>query len=107
MEISSKISEKYELLQHEFLKDTGCDSLLLVHKKTGARVALLPSDDDNKVFYIGFRTPPKDSTGVAQGFPGQGPFYRTGQGIAQHISQRHDLSRQDSVSCGKLQRHGF
>ena len=65
MEISSKISEKYELLQHEFLKDTGCDSLLLVHKKTGARVALLPSDDDNKVFYIGFRTPPKDSTGVA------------------------------------------
>ena len=65
MEISSKVLEKYELLQHEFLKDTGCDSLLLVHKKTGARVALLPSDDDNKVFYIGFRTPPKDSTGVA------------------------------------------
>ena len=28
-------------------------------------MALLSNDDDNKVFYIGFRTPPKDSTGVA------------------------------------------
>ena len=65
MEVSKKILDKFELLQHEFLKDTGCDSLLLRHRKTGARVALLPSEDDNKVFYIAFRTPPEDSTGVA------------------------------------------
>ena len=65
MDVSKKILDKYEVLQHQYLKDTGCDSLLLRHKKTGARVALLPSEDDNKVFYIGFRTPPEDSTGVA------------------------------------------
>ena len=65
MDVSKKILDKYELLQHQYLKDTGCDSLLLRHKKTGARVALLPSEDDNKVFYIAFRTPPEDSTGVA------------------------------------------
>ena len=65
MDVSNKILEKYEVLQHQYLKDTGCDSLLLRHRKTGARVALLPCDDDNKVFYIGFRTPPEDSTGVA------------------------------------------
>ena len=65
MEVTNSILEKYDLLQHQYLKDTGCDSLLLRHKKTGARVALLPSDDDNKVFYIAFRTPPEDSTGVA------------------------------------------
>ena len=65
MDINNKILEKYEVLQHQYLKDTGCDSLLLRHKKTGARVALLPCEDDNKVFYIGFRTPPEDSTGVA------------------------------------------
>ena len=65
MEVTNSILEKYDLLQHQYLKDTGCDSLLLRHKKTGARVALLPSEDDNKVFYIGFRTPPEDSTGVA------------------------------------------
>ena len=38
---------------------------LLKHKKSGARIALLSNDDPNKVFYIGFRTPPENSTGVA------------------------------------------
>lgn len=33
---------------------------LLRHKKTGARVVLVSNDDTNKVFTIGFRTPPKD-----------------------------------------------
>ena len=35
------------------------------HVKTGAKLLYLAADDDNKVFYIGFRTPPKDDTGVA------------------------------------------
>ncbi|MCF0127366.1 MAG: insulinase family protein [Pseudobutyrivibrio sp.] len=35
------------------------------HKKTKARVSFISNDDYNKVFSIGFRTPPKDSTGVA------------------------------------------
>ena len=110
MEISSKILEKYDLLQHQYLKDTGCDSVLLRHKKTGARVALLPSEDDNKVFYIGFRTPPEDSTGVAhiiehsvlcgsRDFPVKDPFIE--------LPQCYDLSGQDCLPGGELQRHGF
>lgn len=55
----------YEVIEHRFLNDVQSDSYLLRHKKTGAMVALMPNDDKNKVFYIGFRTPPKDSTGVA------------------------------------------
>ena len=35
------------------------------HSKTGAKLFFVETDDDNKVFYIGFRTPPKDDTGVA------------------------------------------
>ena len=35
------------------------------HVKTGAKLFYAAVDDDNKVFYIGFRTPPKDDTGVA------------------------------------------
>ena len=57
--------EAYEVLSHERLADIDSDSWLLRHKKTGARVALLPREDSNKVFYIAFRTPPEDSTGVA------------------------------------------
>lgn len=55
----------YEVLEKREIADIKSMAYLCRHKKTGARVALLSNDDDNKVFYIGFRTPPKDSTGVA------------------------------------------
>lgn len=57
--------KNYEVLEAREIKDLNSEGYLLRHKKTGARVALLSNDDDNKVFYIGFRTPPTDSTGVA------------------------------------------
>ncbi|MDE6738836.1 MAG: insulinase family protein, partial [Lachnospiraceae bacterium] len=57
--------QAYTLLEKKEIKELNSVSFLLKHNKTGARVALLSNDDDNKVFYIGFRTPPKDSTGVA------------------------------------------
>lgn len=55
----------YEVLETKELPDVGSLACLCRHKKTGAKVALLSNDDDNKVFFIGFRTTPKDSTGVA------------------------------------------
>ena len=55
----------YEVIERRNLSDIKSEGILMRHKKTGARVVLLPNEDDNKVFYIGFRTPPKDSTGVA------------------------------------------
>lgn len=57
--------QAYTLLEKKEIKELNSVSYLLKHNKTGARVALLSNDDENKVFYIGFRTPPKDSTGVA------------------------------------------
>ena len=55
----------YSVIEKREIKDLNSVSYLLKHKRTGARIALLSNDDDNKVFYIGFRTPPKNSTGVA------------------------------------------
>ncbi len=57
--------QAYTVIEKREIKDINSVSYLLKHNKTGARVALLSNDDENKVFYIGFRTPPKDSTGVA------------------------------------------
>ena len=59
------MNKAYELLKEEKLE--GLDSLgfIFEHKKTKARICFISNDDDNKVFYVGFRTPPKDSTGVA------------------------------------------
>lgn len=56
--------DAYEVLEKREISDIGSMGYLLRHKKTGARIALLSNDDENKVFYIGFRTPPADSTGV-------------------------------------------
>ena len=54
----------YEVIQKEDLSDIKSQGSLLKHKKSGARILLMENDDENKVFYIGFRTPPSDSTGV-------------------------------------------
>ncbi|MBE5865517.1 MAG: insulinase family protein [Lachnospiraceae bacterium] len=75
----------YEIVEKREIEDIGCMSVLMRHKKTGAKVALLANDDENKVFYIGFRTPPTDSTGVphilehsvlcgSKAFPVKDPF---------------------------------
>lgn len=55
----------YEIIKEQKLEDLNSKGYLLRHKKSGARISVISNDDENKVFYIGFRTPPKDSTGVA------------------------------------------
>lgn len=56
--------QSYELIKEKQLKDINSEGYILRHKKSGARIALISNDDDNKVFYIGFKTPPTDETGV-------------------------------------------
>ncbi len=81
----------YEVIEARPIDDLKSMSYLLKHKKTGARIALLSNDDENKVFYIGFRTPPEDSTGVAhivehtvlcgsREFPVKDPFIELAKG---------------------------
>ena len=55
----------YEVIKKDSIKDLGSEGWILRHKKSGARIALLSNDDETKVFTIGFKTPPADSTGVA------------------------------------------
>ena len=54
----------YEILKQEPLTDLDSQGVLLRHKKSGARICLVQNDDENKVFYIAFRTPPVNSTGL-------------------------------------------
>ncbi len=54
----------YEVIEKRMIPDVKAEGILLRHKKSGARIAVLSNDDDNKVFSIGFRTPPEDETGV-------------------------------------------
>ena len=49
----------YEILEEKELSDIHSTGYRLRHKKSGARITVISNDDENKVFYIGFRTPPK------------------------------------------------
>lgn len=60
-----KISEAYTILEKTYIEELKSEAWLLKHKKSGARIAVLSNEDTNKVFHVAFRTPPKDSTGVA------------------------------------------
>ncbi|MCU0820972.1 MAG: insulinase family protein, partial [Spirochaetes bacterium] len=55
----------FELIKWQKIKETKTDARFYRHKKTGAELLSMINDDENKVFGITFRTPPKDSTGVA------------------------------------------
>ena len=81
----------YEVIERKQSSDLNSLCYLLRHKKTGARIVLLSNDDNNKVFYIGFRTPPTDSTGVAhiiehtvlcgsEKYPAKDPFIELAKG---------------------------
>lgn len=59
-----KIYNGFKLLEEKDVKEVNSISRLFTHEKTGARLIYLSNEDNNKVFTIGFRTPPEDSTGV-------------------------------------------
>ncbi len=81
----------YELVAEEYLDDWKIGGIILRHKKSGARVCLLPCDDENKLFCAAFRTPPTDSTGVphiiehtvlngSERYPSRDPFMQLAKG---------------------------
>ncbi|SFA70414.1 hypothetical protein SAMN05216249_101118 [Acetitomaculum ruminis DSM 5522] len=83
--MQTMISEQYEVVKVEKLADINSKGYLLKHKKSGARIQIISNDDENKTFYICFRTPPENSCGTthiiehsvlcgSEKFPAKDPF---------------------------------
>lgn len=83
--------KEYEVVEEKQIPDLNSKGYLVKHKKSGAKLMLLSNDDENKVFYIGFRTPPKDDTGLphilehsvlcgSKNFPAKDPFIELAKG---------------------------
>ena len=83
--------QAYEVIEEREIGELRSKAFLCRHKKTGARVILMENEDDNKVFYIGFRTTPEESTGVShilehsvlcgsKHFPVKDPFIELAKG---------------------------
>ncbi|MBO4412176.1 MAG: insulinase family protein, partial [Lachnospiraceae bacterium] len=54
----------YELIREEKIEEIPANAVLLHHKKSGAKLLLLQTKDDNKTFSVTFKTTPVNSTGV-------------------------------------------
>ncbi len=81
----------YRIVVKQELKELDAMGYLMEHEATKAKIVAIETEDDNKVFSIGFRTPPKDSTGVAhivehtvlcgsKEFPVKDPFIELAKG---------------------------
>lgn len=81
----------YDLLEQEAIPELSATGYIFRHRKTKARVVVIHNDDTNKVFTIGFRTPPHDDTGVphimehsvlcgSRKFPAKDPFVELAKG---------------------------
>ncbi len=54
----------FRVSRMSYIEEVNADAYLMEHVKSGARLLYLDSDDDNKVFYICFRTTPDNSKGT-------------------------------------------
>ena len=93
----------YEMKEQKPLSDIHSQGAYLVHKKSGAKICIASNDDENKVFFIAFRTPTSDSTGVphiiehtvlcgSKKFPVKDPFIELVKRVNEHISECDDFS---------------
>lgn len=60
--------QAYEILEKRPIKDLNSEGIILRHKKSGARIAVISNDDDNKVFLYRF-------SHTAGGFHGGGTYH--------------------------------
>jgi len=85
------IPKEYRLTFCEEIQELDSDGYLLEHIQSGAKIVLMANDDANKVFTIGFRTPPQDDTGLphilehsvlcgSREFPAKDPFVELAKG---------------------------
>ena len=81
----------YTITQVNQLDEVNGTGFVLSHNKTKARVSVVVNDDDNKVFAIGFRTPPTNSKGIqhivehtvlcgSKKYPAKDPFVELAKG---------------------------
>lgn len=93
-DLNSLQHSAYERRYGEKLTEDLAEGLILRHKKTGARICCIASEDTNKSFCIAFRTPPGNSTGVphimehsvlngSEKYPLKDPFMELAKGSLQ------------------------
>ena len=61
----NEVTQGFRLIKKSEITEISGAAYEFLHEKTGAKLLFVQNDDDNKVFSVAFRTPPKDDTGVS------------------------------------------
>ena len=59
------MNTEFTLVEERSMAEVNGTARFYRHNATGAQIVSVTNDDENKVFGVTFRTPPKNSTGVA------------------------------------------
>lgn len=108
----------YTVEEEQCLNEVNGKGYVLRQKKTGARVVVIENDDSNKVFTIGFRTPPSDDTGVphitehsvlcgSKNFPVKDPFVELCKGSLNTFLNAMTYSDKTVYPVASLNKHDF
>ena len=111
----------YLLEKEEQLPEMNGTGYLLRHNKTKARVVVVVSEDKNKVFNIGFKTPPVNDTGVphilehsvlcgSKNFPVKDPFVELVKGSLNtflNAMTQSDKTVYPVASCNDIDFHNM
>lgn len=54
----------YTLSQSRYIRDLKCEVKIYTHNKTGARIIVMPADDDDRAISIAFSTPAENDKGI-------------------------------------------
>ena len=57
---TDKIYNGFRLIKKEFVDDINSMCHVFVHEKSGAKLFYAGNNDNNKVFFISFKTPPEN-----------------------------------------------
>ncbi|HWS23821.1 MAG TPA: insulinase family protein [Anaerolineales bacterium] len=108
----------FRLVKQEFISEYNTQAKLYIHEITGARLLSLTNQDENKVFGINFRTPPKTSNGIAhilehsvlcgsEKYPVKEPFVEIIKGSLQTFVNAFTYPDKTCYPCASQNLHDF
>ncbi len=112
------VLKSYTVEEERKIGEVNGTGYVLRHNKTKARIMIIENDDSNKVFTIGFRTPPSDDTGVphitehsvlcgSKNFPVKDPFVELCKGSLNTFLNAMTYSDKTVYPVASLNKHDF
>ncbi len=115
---NNQIIHGFRLIEQTHIDEINAEIHIFEHEKSGARLLHLENDDDNKLFSITFKTPPKDDTGLphimehsvlcgSRKYPVKDPFVELNKGSLQTFVNAFTFADKTMYPCASRNEKDF